>query len=147
MEEVINERSLTERDVLNTTKLDNVGRVRKEGVAGFLDQTVVGDVNLVGIIDALADHAAEEEDNVKREDAEAKIMQRGLVHREDIVNGVIVAGKKNQSNAEGEDHKSNDRPNKDHTNTGAADMEHDMLVLLEINFWEVLGAARMLDFG
>ena len=40
---------------------------------------MVSDVNLVGVIDTLADHAAEEEDDIERKDTETKIMKRRLI--------------------------------------------------------------------
>ncbi len=87
--EVVNQGILAERDILNTTKLDNIGRVCKDGAAGFLDTAAVGDINVVSVVNALSNEATEAEQDVKQEDDETEIVASCRIHLED---GIIDAG-------------------------------------------------------
>ena len=144
--EMINQGILAEGDILNAAKLDNIGRVCEDGAAGFLNTTAVSDINMVSVINALSDKTAEAEQDVKQEDNETEVVASSSVHLEDsIIDAGVTLREVDQDEAHSDDHNGDDGPDKHYANTRTLNMKHNILVLLEVDFWEVLGAASVLD--
>ena len=144
--DMINKRALMEGDILNAAELDNVSRVCEDGAAGFLNDAAVSDVNVVSVVNALRNEAAEENENIEEENDEAEIMARSIVHLKDgVFDGGATVCEENKRKAKSNHKNSNNGPNKGNTNARTLDVEHDIFVLLEVDFWKVLRAACVLD--
>ena len=144
--EMINQGILAEGDILNAAKLDNIGRVREDGAARFLNTAAVGDINMVSVVNALSDKTAEAEQDVKQEDNETEVVASSSVHLKDsIIDAGVTLREVDQDEAHSDDHNGDDGPDKHYANTRTLNMKHNILVLLEVDFWEVLGAASVLD--
>ena len=86
LEKMVEDAVLAERDVLDEAVLDNISRVYKGGRADALDDAAVSDIHAVRAVDGLRNKAGDEDNDVKREDDEAEIMESVVV---DIENSVI----------------------------------------------------------
>jgi hypothetical protein len=143
---MVNQGILAEGDILNAAELDNIGRVCEDGATGFLDTAAISDINVISVVNALSNEASEAEQDVKQEDDETEIVASSSIHLEDgIIDASVTLREVDQDEAHSDNHDGDDGPDKHYANTRTLNMKHNILVLLEVDFWEVLGAASVLD--
>ena len=65
---MIDEGVLAERNILNTAELNNIRGIREDWAARFLNDTVICDIDMVRVINALCNKATEEEEDIEHED-------------------------------------------------------------------------------